>query len=271
MTSTASSERLTAPPGFVERRAWGGRLWVRASWERRLPLDGDGLEQAFRTVPGAVQFRGRGAVWSVPVGDDDRAVLRHYRHGGFLAPLTRDVFVGRTPRPVLELACSEALRRRGVRTPEILALYWRSAGPLMYRADLITREISNGLDLAAWLAAARGRGQSARRRRALVAVGEALAGMHVAGLHHPDLNLKNLVVREQASGIEVWVLDLDRARAGAPLAEDDCVVQLKRLERSFHKLSRGAPLASEREALAVLRAYFGPKWRRAHRAHWSPA
>ena len=105
---------------------WGGRLWVRKAWEQRLPLSGGSLEESFRAVPGAVAYRGRGAVWSVPAGND-RAVLRHYRHGGVLAPLTRDVFVGRTPRPVSELAVSEVLRRKGVLTPEVLALFWKSA------------------------------------------------------------------------------------------------------------------------------------------------
>lgn len=262
MTSTASSE---LPKGFVERRVWGGRLWVRKTWEPRLPLSGASLEAAFRAVPGASEFRGRGSVWAAPVGDGERAVLRHYRHGGVLAPLTRDIFVGSPPRPVLELAASEALRRRGVRTPEVLGLFWKPAGPLMYRADLITREVP-GPDLAAWL---RERHPALRRRRVLRRVGEALAGFHVAGLHHPDLNLKNLIIREQSNDAEVWVLDLDRATVGAPLAEHEAVAQLKRLERSFRKLSRGAPLASEREAMIVLRAYFGPRWRRAHRAHWS--
>ena len=257
---------MDAPPrGFVEKRLWGGRLWVRAAWEPRLPLAGDSLEAGFRAVPGAVAFRGRGAVWAAPVGNDERAVLRHYRHGGVLAPLTRDVFVGRTPRPVTELAVSETLRRKGVRTPEVLALFWKPAGPLMYRADLVTREV-RGQDLAAWLATRR---PAAARRAVLRRVGETVAGLHVVGLHHPDLNLKNLLVREGAD--EVWVLDLDRAWVGEPLAEADAVAQLKRLERSFRKLSKGTPLASEREALAVLRAYFGSGWRRAHRAHWKAA
>lgn len=264
MTNTGLSSRLAAPAPFAERRAWGGRLWVRKTWESRLPLSGASLEAAFRAVPGAVEYRGRGAVWAAPVGDGERAVLRHYRHGGILASLTRDVFVGRTPRPVSELVVSEALRRRGVKTPEVLALFWKSAGPLMYRADLVTRDVG-GQDLAAWLKARR---PATVRRRVLKRVGETVAGLHVAGLHHPDLNLKNLLIREASNEFEVWVLDLDRATVGAPLSEDDAVAQLKRLERSFRKLSRGAPLASEREAMSVLRAYFARGWRRAHRTYW---
>lgn len=256
------------PAGFLERRVWGGRLWVRRGWEQRLPLAGASLEESFRAVPGAQCYRGRGAVWSAPAGEDQRAVLRHYRHGGVLAPLTRDLFLGRTPRPVSELAVSETLREKGVRTPQVLALFWKNAGPLMYRADLVTCEVSGGQDLAAWLATRR---PASSRRTVLREVGEVLAGLHVVGLHHPDLNLKNLLVRETPAGPEVWVLDLDRARVGEPLSEPHALAQLKRLERSFRKLSRGAPLATEREALAVLRAYFGRGWRRVHAAHWRHA
>lgn len=192
-------------------------------------------------------------------------MLRHYRHGGLLAPLTRDLFVGATPRPVSELEASEALRRRGVRTPEVVALFFKYAGPLMYRADLVTREVSGGQDLAAWLALAR---PARVRRTVLAAVGETLAGLHVAGLHHPDLNLKNLLVRETGARPEVFVLDLDRAWVGEPLAEDAAMAQLKRLERSLRKLSRAGALASEREALRVLRGYYGRRFREQIRAHW---
>jgi 3-deoxy-D-manno-octulosonic acid kinase len=255
---------LKPPEGFVERRLWSGRLWVRRGWEGRLPLAGESLEASFRGVSGVVRFAGRGAVWSAPAGDGERAVLRHYRHGGALAPLTRDVFVGRTPRPVTELAVSEELRRRGVRTPEVLALWWRYAAPWVYRADLITRQVGGGRDLAAYLADAK----DPARRRALGEVGRALAAMHAAGLRHPDLNLKNLLVRPAGRGCEVWVLDLDRASVGEPLGEGERVAQLKRLERSFRKLSRAGALGSEREALAVLRAYFGRGWKGRLKAHW---
>jgi 3-deoxy-D-manno-octulosonic acid kinase len=237
-------------------------LWVRDGWQDRLPLAAPSLEDGFRSAPGAFAYRGRGETWSAPAGASDRAVLRHYRHGGMLAPLTGDVFVGATPRPVVELSVSEELRRRGVRTPEILALWWRWSAPWLYRADLVTREVA-GEDLAAWLRRARG----PRRRAVLSHVGRALAAAHHAGLRHPDLNMKNLLVKTGAPH-EVWILDLDRASAGAPVGEVEAVAQLKRLERSFRKLSRGQPLATEAEALAVVRAYFGRGWRAAYRAHW---
>src|ERR1700674_4780068 len=78
------------------REQWAGRLWVRQGWERRLPLAAESLEAGFRAHPQAGSYRGRGAVWSVPAGEGERAVLRHYRHGGVLAPLTGDLFLGRT-------------------------------------------------------------------------------------------------------------------------------------------------------------------------------
>jgi 3-deoxy-D-manno-octulosonic acid kinase len=237
VTSTVSSEQ------FLERRVWGGRLWVRRGWEERLPLNGESLEAGFRAHPDVTSYRGRGAVWSVPAGRGERAVLRHYRHGGVLAPLTRDVFVGRTPRPVAELSVSEELRRRGLRTPEVLAVFWKSAGPLMYRADLVTREVQGGQDLAAWLAVKR---TAKERKRVLGAVGAMVAELHAQGLHHPDLNMKNLLVRDG----EVWILDLDRARIGDPLNTKDRERQVERLARSFRKLGFEADFAGVRKGYA---------------------
>ncbi|MBI4863782.1 MAG: hypothetical protein HY815_26515 [Candidatus Riflebacteria bacterium] len=252
---------------FVGRRAWGGRLWLRSGHENRIPQEGSSLEGAFARSPGTRRFRGRGICTSVPLGDDDRAVLRHYHHGGILAPVTRDLFWGPRPRPLIEMITSDRLRARGVPTPEVLGMFWRYRGFLFYQADIITREVPESVDLATFLELTLPikdvAGQRRRRRRVLAEAGRVLARAHDAGMDHPDLNLKNLLVREGSDGLSVWILDLDRACLVDPLPEGRRQGQLARLERSLKKVARGRELVSDRERLAFLRGYFGSRFREA--------
>jgi 3-deoxy-D-manno-octulosonic acid kinase len=276
-----AGHRWTLPDGFDVVERWGGVLVARtAVLDEIPPASGPGgLAAAFARRPGAREHRGRGPCWSIPLADGTRAVLRHYRHGGVLAPITRDLFWGRVPRPILELAISEELRARGVPTPEVLALFVRPRRLGFYQADLITREVPACIDLGRFLARTAGRPAERRwRRRVLGAAGRAVGRMHDAGLDHADLNLRNLVVSEDsgpsgpagASGARpvVWVLDLDRAALARPLPLARRIRQLRRMERSLAKLSRDAELASDRDRIAFLRGYFGPGLRSALAAHF---
>jgi tRNA A-37 threonylcarbamoyl transferase component Bud32 len=58
--------------------------------------------------------------------------------------------------------------------------------------------------------------------------------MHAAGVAHPDLNLRNLLVGESG---EVWVIDFDRARmVEGAVPRDRRDRDLERLARSAAKL-----------------------------------
>jgi Ser/Thr protein kinase RdoA (MazF antagonist) len=61
--------------------------------------------------------------------------------------------------------------------------------------------------------------------------------MHLEGIYHWDLNLKNILVRSNATGVESHVIDFDKAilvlgRLPAPLAQKN----IDRLLRSVRKL-----------------------------------
>src|SRR5437867_1104174 len=111
------------PAGFHKIRRSGGRVWIlrdgfpetitAAHWDAWL----EGRGGCVLTVGG-----GRRPPRVVPVEGVGEVVVRRYFHGGFFAPLTRDLFWD-SSRPVRELAASEQVRRHGVATPEILAIY----------------------------------------------------------------------------------------------------------------------------------------------------
>jgi tRNA A-37 threonylcarbamoyl transferase component Bud32 len=92
------------------------------------------------------------------------------------------------------------------------------------------------------------------RRKALIAAGEAVRGLHDAGVDHVDLNLKNILLAPDGHAI---VIDLDRCRMGkAALPWATRQRNLIRLLRSWTKLGASHPESvSPRDRLVLARAY----------------
>ena len=156
---------------------------------------------------------GRGPLWRVDLGGRAAAV-RHYRRGGWMGPLLGDRYFGRPPRPFAELAASETLRRRGVRTPRVLAAVVAPAGA-GYRGDIVTEWLSPGLDLAELLRP--NLYPAGERAAAIAAAGRTIGCAHAAGLDHPDLRPRNVFL--EPLGVGSWraaLLDLDRAGVARP-------------------------------------------------------
>lgn len=242
---------------FVAREEGAARMLVRRGWEgeaEHLGLRGDPLSAEL--VAG-----GRARHPVVPLADGGRAVVRRYRRGGAVRHLNRATYFG-GHRAFDELRATERARGGGARVPEVLAATERRAG-IGYAAWLATRLIPGATESAAWL---RGAGEEAR----LVFFAEAgrqIARMHAAGVAHPDLNLRNLLVFRagtasseapsadeaastvDAGGLSVWVIDFDRARLfDGPVPVQRRELDLRRLERSAAKLR--LPLTSaDREVL----------------------
>lgn len=183
--------------------------------------------------PHARALMGRGAVYAVPLrGNGDRVVVRHNHHGGLLAPLTRDLFRAPTRAPH-ELHISEELRARGVATPPMLGYVVYDAWLGFKRADVITREIPNSADLSHALMS----GNVSRRVAAISAAARLVRTLSAAGAHHADLNVKNILLHSESSGVaEALVLDVDRVTFNAPSAALE--LNLARLLRSARKWQR---------------------------------
>ncbi len=242
---------MTLPESYVPLRAGAVRVAVRRDL---VPVLGAWLLAPVLTVPDdAEPMRGgRGAVWRLAVPGGPRVVLRCNRRGGWLARIVHETYLGPWYRPLRELVVTAEARRRGVPAAEILAV--RVEGGLIYRGAVVTAEVPGAATLVDALRASPDPGT----RRALVeGAARTVAGMHQAGLLHTDLNLTNLLARRGTSGgIEMAVLDLDRARLYAPpLAPRARRRTLRRLTRSWHKLDPSGTLASADDVTAFRSAY----------------
>lgn len=174
---------------------------------------------------------GRGDVAFVREGGQ-RWVLRHYRRGGFVARFLDDEYLwtgaART-RSFAEWRLLRQLRDWQLPVPRPVAARYVRTG-LVYRADLITEELSTRTTVA--VALANGNLEEA----AWAAIGRCIALLHARGVHHADLNAHNLLLEP---GGAVYVLDFDRGRIRARGAWERAV--LERLRRSLAKVTAGMP------------------------------
>jgi hypothetical protein len=194
-------------------------------------------------------FTGRGVAYAVPLASGDRVVVRRSRHGGLLASVRDDRFLGATRAP-RELDTSLALHRLGVSTPEMVAYATYPAGAMFRRADVVTREVPRSRDLAAALGAL---ARTDSKRALLDATAALLAKLSIAGARHPDLNIKNILIADNDfGGIEAFVLDVDRVWLDKPGAPSVLAANIRRLSRSAVKWRRlqGLPI-EEADLLAI--------------------
>jgi len=185
--------------------------------------------------PGAVRLEGRGAAWRIagPGGD---WVVRHYRRGGAVARWLGDRYLRLgEPRPLRELRASEAVRARGIETPEVLAAAIYPAG-VFYRGDIAVRYVPASRDLAAVLFGTEA--VEAERCAAMEAAGRLVRALHEAGVVHPDLNLKNVLIAGPASAPRAILLDLDRCAAGDGVGAGGRARMIARFHRSLAKWER---------------------------------
>ena len=224
------------PAGFVRVAAGRCAAVARAEFEadaRSLLVDGTLYEAAARDLA-ARPLQGRGVAYSIalPVSGT-RVVVRHNRHGGLLAPLTRDLFLPPTRAP-LELLISERLRELGVPTPEVL-MYGTGPAPLIFqRSDVVTREVTGARDLSSFMA----RESSAMERvRAWAATRALLRTMNAAGVRHHDLNVKNVLLAPlpPSDAVMAYLLDVDRVTFDAPGSIEVRDGNVARLLRSARK------------------------------------
>ena len=248
---------MSVPDGFVEVERSGARVlcrpearpWVEASVE-----DHETLHRAAARAPDTVRRRGRGTVYAVPARPDEiqaaldeeagRWAVRHYRRGGVPAYLLGDRYlrVG-TPRPIRELRVSEEVRRKGIPTPRVVAAAVYPAG-LFYRGDLVTRFVPDALELADVLFDPDRRGLSGTtdRREALAEAGALIRTMARSGVHHPDLNARNVLLQWSGGAPHAHLIDLDRCRVSDGPLPDAAEAMQSRLVRSIRKLGKKADL-----------------------------
>lgn len=190
-------------------------------------------------------FHGRAAAYGVLLGGV-RAVVRHARRGGRLAPLLGDRYLGGAARFEREIRLAGTLQAAGVATPAVLAGVRYDAFPF-HRADVATERV-DARDLADVFYGPGTLPDAAARRTLWVGVGRVIRRLHDAGFVHPDLQLKNVLT----DGTQAWLLDVDTCRPARGAA--DRQANLARFDRSWAKWERRAGphlTADDRAALAA--------------------
>lgn len=194
---------------------------------------------------GAIESRARGRADAYFLRFNNQGlVLRHYCRGGLPRHLSEDRFIWAGlshSRPWRELALTARLRELGLSVPVPYGGHVRRRG-LSYTADIITEQIPDTRSLADL---AIGDIPDAIWRE----VGRVIRSFHDAGVHHADLNVRNILIDNR---LKAWLIDWDRGHLRADAAMK--ARSLARLRRSF---SREPALASAADSgwPALIEAY----------------
>lgn len=257
---------MTLPAGFEPVRTSGAVALTRSSardWVEATLRGGATLyDAACEMSQGAMKGRGVVHLVAAPTGEDQRWAVRRYLRGGWIRWLGDRYLRGGTPRPFQEVAASVAARQRGVPTPVVVCAAVYSWG-IFYRGDLITEYIPGSRDLATVLfrvSPDETHEGVSHRIASVAAAGVLIRHMASAGVRHPDVNAKNILLHGDPDAPHAMLLDLDRCVVSEPPASTSITPMYRRLERSFAKWERRTGLrmsAGERRALRA-----GPETRR---------
>ena len=153
-------------------------------------------------------------------------VLRHYRRGGMLGRLNKDLYLRTTlnrSRGYQELSLLAQMQSLKLPVPKPVAARFVPS-VVMYRADILIEEIpssktvfdalrDDSLDAEAW-----------------GSLGETIARFHANGIDHTDLHIRNILLDQNS---KFWLIDFDkcsRRKAGGWSQSN-----LSRLKRSIEK------------------------------------
>jgi 3-deoxy-D-manno-octulosonic acid kinase len=183
-------------------------------------------------VSGALRSAGRGATLFVGDGKNE-FVLRHYRRGGLLGRVNRDLYLGLSgerTRAFAEFRLLAWLHAGGLPVPRPAAARYERIGALFYRADLLTVRVPGIRSLADRLL------EDPVSDEFWRSLGRVIQRFHGAGVCHADLNAYNIQVKGAA---EIFLLDFDRGRLLAAGSWQER--NLARLNRSLRKVSQLEP------------------------------
>lgn len=249
MTNSTGFERVRTS-GAVALTRSSARDWVETTLRSGATL----YDAACEMSQGTMEGRGVVHVVAAPTGKDQRWAVRRYLRGGWIRWLGDRHLRGGTPRPFQELAASVAALQRGVPTPSVVCAAVYSWG-IFYRGDLITEYISDSRDLASVLfgvSSEATREGISHRIATVAAAGDLIRRMASAGVRHPDVNAKNILLHGDPEAPHAMLLDLDRCVISEPPASTSITPMYRRLERSFAKWEgrTGRPMSEvERRAL----------------------
>jgi 3-deoxy-D-manno-octulosonic acid kinase len=173
-------------------------------------------------------------------------VIRRNFHGGIFGKVFKDVFLDGS-RPHRELFIMWRLREVGIKTAEPIASFTVNFGPFK-RTYLITSYIQGGKD---FLEVLENTNPSLKRREIFYQAGALIRKIHDLGVYHPDLQLKNFLLK----GEDVYILDFDKAYQRIPLPLSLRFKNLFRFLRSLEKARTKGMRISPKEILSFWKGY----------------
>ncbi|MCR4290153.1 MAG: lipopolysaccharide kinase InaA family protein [Candidatus Scalindua sp.] len=185
-------------------------------------------------------YQGRSTCKTLSVDSlgNDSFIVREYWHGGMVGKIFRDFFWGGM-RPVRELSVCEAANRGGIKSTEIIAIVKNKIlGPL-YKFRLITREITESIDLIELLLHSGENQLFDQKKQIINELAKAVNDMHNVGIYHADLHLKNILVKsDSGGGVNVYIIDLDKSKQYEKIRFQRRMRNIMRLDRSVVKMRR---------------------------------
>ncbi|HWJ40772.1 MAG TPA: lipopolysaccharide kinase InaA family protein [Candidatus Limnocylindrales bacterium] len=175
----------------------------------------------------------RQSAYRLDLADGSELFARRGRRGGMIASILSDVYVGMTPRPLIELGVTIEAMRRGIPVAEPMGAMVEWIGPAFYRGFFLTRAV-RGMTLWEFV---KTDDDPTVRTHVLGQARAAIDTMHNKGLFHADLNLHNLLVTQVQESFTVIIIDLDKSRLfDSPVSSAMRRVNAARLIRSARKL-----------------------------------
>ena len=255
-----NAPELLIPEGFETIRKGLSLLVVRREWAGAVQAALAPLHQAWEKIRlRTFTARGRAGIVSIPLNDGEPPMMvRRYVHGGLLARVTRDLYLG-PERALDELEVAEAAHSGGVRTTTAIGVLCRKVRGPLWRIAFLSREVADSEDMIHYccrLTDYPAETAALEKRGVIREAARQIRRMHDIGILHGDLHLKNLLLQRQASETpKVYVIDFDRAKLGSEATLDQRFRNLDRLARSVRKIHVADALLSAWDRLRFLRAY----------------
>lgn len=187
-----------------------------------------------------VSFHGRVPCKRLSISslNGENMVVRDYWHGGLFGKILKDFFWQKL-RPLNELSICETAIERGINTIKIIAIVKnRIVGPL-YKCKLISKEITNAIDLMELLLHLEENFTLPQKRQIILKVARAVRKMHDAGIYHGDLHLKNILIESKDNNkFNVFIIDLDKSEQFKEIGFHKRIRNIMRLGRSLEKFIR---------------------------------
>lgn len=206
--------------------------------------------------PGVSLLKGRNIIPCIPIrGSNERMIVKHYEHGGLFRKITRDLFLGNS-RPFRELAVLEVASQKGIPVPEVLAARVdRIFGPF-YKGEIVYKEIPDSANLLEYLKRLNERPMGERislKRKIINSLAQAIKKMHISGIYHADLNVKNVLIQNRGEAPRIYLVDFDCSKIRKNLPLRVRIKNLARFNRSCEKWK--APLTAT-DKLRFFLSYF---------------